>query len=148
MKISFFIKNIFMLKKRVALFFIFSANIFLLAHVIVPHHYHNGIVCKSNILYKKNNDTQKHSNEHEIKRESDFENCLLTKAVFISSKTSRQSIKPPDSDDESLIFFHFFTNIKFASFVPAYDISPIPPFIFFPEQILNNLVGLRAPPIV
>lgn len=143
-----------MIKKRVALFFILLANIFLLAHIIVPHHYHNSIVSISNMLFQTNNDIQKHSytkNEHEIKRKSDIKNCLFPNAVFFSSNTTRLIRKHTESNGKSIILFHFYANLlktKYDLFDTTREISLIPPFKILPEQIKKYIIGLRAPPIV
>ncbi|MBW6489763.1 MAG: hypothetical protein K0B15_01085 [Lentimicrobium sp.] len=54
-----------MVKKRIAIIFLFLVNIVLLAHIIIPHHHHDGAICI----------THSQCNEHDVEN---THNCLAS----------------------------------------------------------------------
>lgn len=143
-----------MIKKKTALFFVLFANFILLAHAVIPHHHHEDEFCVFNVYCNSSDFSQSildldHHNDHN--HSSDAECCDLIQEVIIPSNYLNQFCKCLCFNcDNSLNLNCIATLIdnKIEYFVQEYVKNPIPPLIFTFTQIVNNLFGLRAPPIV
>ncbi len=134
--------------KRIALFFILLANTILLAHTIIPHHHHNGLVA-SVASTKSSHNSDKSFNDHSHDSDDDAD-CALRKEILIPGRSFRSFINPQDYDPEQKLFQDIHNSIPIIT-TPLYYLS------FFSSRIhddvsqylflLNNSQGLRAPPL-
>ena len=144
-----------MIKKRTAIFFILLANIILLAHAVIPHHYHQEQVCIvnehcQNDSIAHNHNTSGHNHQHD--GDNNSESCALKQAVGIPANSVRQEFKWRGCDDNHLEFVHFqavLFSSEFTSFVPQIiQNAQIPLILSSHFNFVSTSLGLRAPPIV
>lgn len=139
-----------MIRKRTAIFFILLANIIILVHAVVPHHYHQMAICVNTSHCQS--DSNAHDHDHEHDGEENSQSCVLKQAVFIPSTQENQFSNCLYAADKPLATIDFqavlFDNGYLAG-APcivswsqtSFDTSS------FTEFIAPSL-GLRAPPIV
>lgn len=134
--------------KRIALFFVLFANIILLAHTIIPHHHHNGLVVSVAATVSTHN-SDKNFNDHSRDKDDDAD-CTLRKEIIIPGRSFRSAINQQNNDPEENLFHVFQNSIPILPapvyYLPCFSSSGhyvIPQYLF----LLNNSQGLRAPPL-
>lgn len=135
--------------KRIAFSFIVFANTLLLAHSIVPHHHHNGLVKNLNIQNRNENNTLNFDDHaHD---DTDDNHCALNREILIPGKSIRtgadqqyENLEEPcfqDNNSAIQISTGPITNLCSSSLNNThYGLSQ---YLF----LLNNSLGLRAPPL-
>lgn len=97
-------------KRFIAISLLFCANLILLAHSIVPHHHHNGIVVSLQLesRYEHNNNDEHnhhhdcdHHDSHDHSKDSDSEHCLLYNLL------TRFVISSKENSDTGAVDMHF-----------------------------------------
>ena len=144
-----------MMKKGTAIFFILLANIILLAHAVVPHHYHQNKVCVNSShcqsdSYAHQHDTSKPNHEHDGENDSHF--CVLKQVVFITSNQWDQfdkclfgSYKPLSLLDFQAVLFDNGFNALIPRIVSTgQTLFKTSTYLSF----VSSSIGLRAPPVV
>lgn len=134
--------------KRIAIFFILFANILVLAHSIIPHHHHKGLVVSVATVNSSHN-SHKSFNDHSSDNDDDAD-CALREEILVPGRSFRFATDQQNENSE----LNFLQGINNA--IPV-SINPI---FYFPcsfSQIqydlaqylflLNNSQGLRAPPL-
>jgi hypothetical protein len=143
-----------MIKKQLAIFFIFLANTILLAHAVVPHHHHETQVCIQNSCCTDNEkpdqqNTLAHSHEHN--GQSGFDLCILKQLVLL-----------PSNNEQGCKCGHHFDGLSPHDGFQAEILIPGPAYLVptetaKPEGFWVNIswsflagssTGLRAPPTV
>jgi hypothetical protein len=144
-----------MFEKQVAIFFIFLANIILLAHAAVPHHQHETQVCIEsshcpNDSIPHNHNTSGHNNQHDGENGSDC--CHIKQLVVVPSNHVKQEGKCSFLTDGHFPDYGFqavLLNLEFQHFRSTVVLNTDVPFrtshyIVF----VKSSLGLRAPPTV
>jgi len=134
--------------KRIALFFILFANTLLLAHSVVPHHHHKGLVVSLDTPLSNDYNNQKinaHSHDN-----GDDADCVLKQEILIPGRSFRSAIDQQNEDSVLNLIQDINNSIPFlanpiyystcSSFRVHYDLAQ---YLF----LLNNSQGLRAPPL-
>ena len=134
--------------KRIAIFFILFANILVLAHSIIPHHHHKGLVVNIATTNSTHNN-DKNFNDHSHDNDDDAD-CALRNEILIPGRSFRYATDQNNEDPE-LNFLQDTNNAITVSINPIfysfcsfsqihYDLSQ---YLF----LLNNSRGLRGPPV-
>jgi hypothetical protein len=141
-----------MIKKLTAYSFILLANIVLLAHVVVSHHYHQNVVCVESSHCQDNNLAHKHNTQEDNHQHdgSSSANCLLKQAVIVSSNQGKNETDCVFCSHLHSLDLHFtlpYTGNEVI--IPICRIVASPPDVFFSfSSYITTSLGLRAPPIV
>lgn len=141
------------MKKAIALFFILTANIILLAHAVIPHHHHESSVCIEKILCPdcdghKHGISQKDCHHHDG---NGSQNCGLNLAVFLPANQEKQDCKLINTHNKHSQPDNFhavlFTN-ESISFVPdIFSSEKISLKSYSYSNFISASKGLRAPPV-
>lgn len=143
-------------KQRAALILLLFANIFLLAHVVVPHSHHDGIVCFSLAeLEHRQHCSGSHDDaencccekeEQSGHHHSNSEDCDLKEIVLRQDNDSHEDILPCDHC-LSLLYSIYPLNDLYQS-DPEYgqrlEIKPY--LITYISPYVGTITSLRAPP--
>lgn len=80
------------MKKATAIFFILCANLILIAHMLVPHHHHEGFACFSPPFHESHHDCQGHHHTDVPDQNSGSEEnkCSLSELLAIIPDAYRQ----------------------------------------------------------
>jgi len=146
-----------MKQKVKALFFVILAlsNINILAHTIIPHHYHKNVVfvekpqCQTQSVKNGHNSTD-HHHEHEDKKNVEY--CDSDQVFVIRSNQVRLDNKYLDLVDNRIslnpVRAHH-PNPELINFLTKYSYNTQPPSVFSTHcQFITSVIGMRAPPIV
>ena len=138
--------------RQTALVIIFLANLFILAHAVVPHSFHDGVICFSEKYHTlENTCTQDHSNtqlyicSHQDKihnhGDCEFDNS------FIRQDNNQHDEIVPCANCLSL-FYVIYTLNEFYLEYPSYeeDIQEKPYINNYTSPQIGYICGLRAPP--
>ena len=123
------------IKKTMALIFLLFAGMVILAHAVVPHHYHNGIPCVA----------EHHDNLHDSHSQGEnAEDCFFSTVYVRLSNNDRQIFQSFDFDllPCFLILFSDYFVFKIEKFEQKPYLLP-----FYTEYVSQSL-GLRAPPVL
>ena len=146
-----------MIEKVKSLFFIILvlANINILAHNIILHHYHKNKICDENSHCQTHSEAHEHSNtdhDHEHDGESSVEHCISNQEFVIRSNRAKLDWKYLDFVDNRINLNQFQANLpdhELLSSVRLYLNNTQPTLIFLSHcQYFGNDPGLRAPPNV
>jgi len=135
--------------KTTSVFFILFAYFILMAHDVVPHHHHKGLVTFHNTKctghkHHEGQPEQEHNHKH------DDQVCILKQSVIIPSNSARYGYFFFDFSEDiysfnCIVFDSSAANSEFLSSI----VLPFSPLIKFQyPNIVNNCLGLRAPPII
>ena len=147
-----------MIKRTAAIFFILLANISLLAHAVIQHHHHSGIICNTSSHCQTDIDVQhpnKPEHNHKHGGNSGANYCTLNQEVELPRNVIKafSSYKDKVRDNNTV---DLFGDVRFVFLRNAF----LPPVFFkttvftrfdsfFSSQVfLSSGLGLRAPPIV
>ena len=141
-----------MIKKITAYSFILLANIVLLAHAVVPHHYHQIVACvesshcpDNNVPYNRDTPEDNHENDG-----SSSANCILQQAVIVSSNQGK-------NETDCIFCSHNHSlDLQFTlpyngneAIIPIFSIvASMPDVSFCFSSYITTSLGLRAPPLV
>jgi hypothetical protein len=140
-----------MIKKRIAIMFVLIANFVLLAHIVMPHHHHEGnvFVLSSHCHQNDNSDDAANNADHKQHHGNhDNECCLLDQDIIIPSNQIRLENLSIDNNTSYYDFHFILESNKLEFYVPEYKRKIILLIRFSYAQIANISLGLRAPPIV
>jgi len=144
-----------MIKRTTAIFFILLANIILLVHAVVPHHYHKSLVCIESSHCQSDGYVHNHStseNDHEHDGSTGTETCILKQVLGIPSNSLKQELKYLGCYEDHSKFAHSEAIIfcsEFIVFVPkTIAIAQIPLITSSHSNFVSTSSGLRAPPVV
>jgi len=144
-----------MIGKTTAIFFLLLANIILLAHAVIPHHYHQEQVCIVNAHCQNDSKAHQHNasgHNHEHDGSEGTQNCVLKQAVAIPANSLKQEFKCLGCDDNHSPLVHLqavLLSHEFNSFVPKIiSIAQIPLKTSSHSCFVHSSLGLRAPPTV
>jgi basic membrane lipoprotein Med (substrate-binding protein (PBP1-ABC) superfamily) len=134
--------------KRIALFFILFANIIFLAHSIIPHHHHNGLVVSvASIKSGHNNDKSFNDHSHDI---DDDANCALREEILIPGRSFRFAANQQEEDKDINTYKSIHNSIPLltnpSDYLSCFSFrihNDISQYLF----VLNKSQGLRAPPL-
>ncbi|MDR2917252.1 MAG: hypothetical protein LBV74_20860 [Tannerella sp.] len=144
------------MKRTIAISFLLLANIIILAHVVIPHHHHNGMpVAFCKISLSDDNSEYTHSfhshsdGENDHSHESDA-NCTLCQ-LYIRADLNNS----PSSLTSALANFHidiptFCLDISSLTDIQGFESLPFrhkPHIISYHSHYIVHSLGLRAPPI-
>jgi hypothetical protein len=121
------------MKKAISVSFLLLANIVLLAHAVVPHHYHGQVpVISCDFQHEQNDDTNDHND------------CLLSK-VYLRFGGDKQLLPFIDVNAELFfcllpVFSDGFSNLETLPF----RYKPYLQFLYLAQ--ISQSLGLRAPP--
>jgi hypothetical protein len=137
------------IRKITSIVFIFLASSIFIAHDVIPHHHHDDQVCFEHHSCSHNNETEKKG----FPDEDTDECCLLAdvKLIVTGSQKTQIICASCSRDDKSEHNFspHFtlFNPEKLLILTPL-PFRQNPCFEYFRLSHVNQIVGLRAPPIV
>jgi len=139
-----------MIKKGFAIFVLLLANIIMLAHSIIPHHYHH-----SEAVCVEQNECETSCNSHETKAEHSHHNSedirlckldkILVKPIEFNFSINLKIEKANNTLLSQAITESFLTHIQNKSIALAkrqYSLSQ------YTYCVLNNSIGRRGPPTV
>lgn len=138
------------MKKTIALFFIFFANIILLAHAALPHHHHGEEVCItiSHFHTSPGGTTFPVDCTHEHDTESPLTNCTLKQLIVVPAVQDK--IEPAffylDNFTESWIFKAEFSGDD--QFTELFRTNSHPRDVLLFHHFIDHAKGLRAPPAI
>jgi len=134
--------------KRIALFFIFLANTLVLAHSIIPHHHHKGLVVGLSTTNSSHN-SHKSFNDHSHDNDDDAD-CALREEILVQGRSFRFATNQQNEDTEQILFPAFHNSLPILTtpvyYLPCFssgDHYVISQYLF----LLNKSQGLRAPPL-
>jgi len=137
--------------KRKAYSLIWLANVIILAHAIVPHHYHYSKICfewdcLSNYDYPKNESESADANRHDTNTDTDL--CCFSDFLpkFSGSACKCTSNEQSDCNSLSELFFMVALIEKNAAPLLFTNYIHIKPKAFN-TNFKNSSFGLRAPPV-
>ena len=84
--------------KRIALFFILLANTLVLAHSVIPHHHHNGLVINSVTPCCDGDDS--HKFDHHSHNTNDDGICALKQEIIIPGRGNRSGADQQNENHE------------------------------------------------
>jgi len=139
-------------KQITGLILLIVANIMLLVHAVVSHHYHQN----SSICFEKTHCENSHEKfeypltEHNHKHDGDTDNCLLKQAVAVPIYVNKQIYgldnNSTDHINFQLILFLSDANYNFTFLKNIYSYFSYIKFHYI--YFVNHCIGLRAPPVV
>ena len=134
--------------KRIALFFILLANTLVLAHSILPHHHHKGLVVSVDTT-KSSHHGDKSFNDHSHDSDDDAD-CALRKEILTPGRSFISARNQQDKDPEQNLFQDIHNSNPILT-TPVYCLSSFSSWIHDDISqylfLLNNSQGLRAPPL-
>lgn len=143
------------MKRGLAIFFLLVANITLLAHAAVPHHYNEGIFCYISTTCQSACDDHEHedhqsSHQHQHDGEQGHMECELKPMVIIPNNINpKQEIAVIELNHLALANFNGIQVIDHNSnhYLNHLDLKrKIPMKLSLYRIFINNSTGLRAPP--
>ena len=141
------------MRKAIAILLILSANIVLLAHVMIPHHHHDNIACFVIPVEEEHDNCCDHDTDHKAQHESNSSDdcCILNDLL---------AIIPDGYKQENFNFEFIFREINFG--IEASDINflaenttfnkfhiafRVKPYLENSYEVFaTQSLGLRAPP--
>ncbi len=139
-----------MIKRTTAFIFILFANIILLAHAVIPHHYHQIKICVEASHCQDDGDEHKNAaSEHEHDGDESSSSCVLKQAdVLLTHQNRKDCVCNPDSDNHNHDFA-VLSNNKLPEIIPIClgKISTLLATSNYSAYLAAS-IGLRAPPIV
>ncbi|MFH1001353.1 MAG: DUF6769 family protein [Bacteroidota bacterium] len=141
------------MRRKIALFILFFANIILLAHAVLPHHHHETYVCLFDKHSYHDNDSSEEKtfchHEHHGQNE-DSADCLLKNLVVLPAKSIKQAFQSFTYTSDYHHFNDFLLNFddERSGFLSSSN-----HFQQFTEEssylnYVSRCLGLRAPPVV
>lgn len=131
--------------KRIALFFVLLANTLVLAHSVIPHHHHKGLVV-SIATTKSDHNCEKSFSDHSHDNNDDTD-CSLRNEILIPGRSFRTSADQNGEDSELNFIKDTNSSISFSEihsyFSPSWSHSDLSLYL----TQLNRSQGLRAPPL-
>ncbi|MDR0333423.1 MAG: hypothetical protein LBI15_08135 [Dysgonamonadaceae bacterium] len=138
-------------KRAISLSFLLLANIVMLAHAVVPHHYHeNTGVCillhcrDSNEAHRHENH---HSQNHEHKGNTLSDECDIDIHAFAKSENN-DCCSYINCDCEQILYTLILDRVSISSFDTKIPFQHKPYLISYHTKYVSQSLGLRAPPIV
>jgi hypothetical protein len=139
------------MKKRIAILFVLLANIILLAHAVLPHHYHEKLFCiesthcTEDATIHTQNSTE-HNHQHDG---TDNTTCVLNQVVIILPNQGRILNEFENCTDTCNHNFYITAPFEYPHLqsLPAI-VSTVPKLNLFFTTFVSPTLGLRAPPVV
>ena len=134
---------------------ILLANVFMLAHAVIPHSHHDGVICFSLEELAHQKQSAQHneipdcctdnSKSHHYPKTID--NCDLKDVIVRQNDDSHEEILP--CADCLSLFFTYYTLNEFYLEKPLFEeILPPKPYIDnYSSPLVGLISGLRAPPV-
>jgi len=119
-------------KKVILLSFLLFAGTIILAHAVVPHHYHNGIP-----LFTENHDVHHSHNQEGV------ENCSFSK-IYVRLSNDRQLFQMLDFNLQPC-FLTLFSDC-FICKIEKTKPNLNPYLLLYHTEYISQSLGLRAPP--
>ena len=155
-------KSGFSIKKAIALSFLFLANAVMLAHAVLPHHHHGGLVYFMATAHHQHDCDHYHCDHHHCNDaqsedgnsdytpcNDDIEDCELA-TIYFKFENQRRTFQRSDFDFDLFSFdFALFTD----NHTPSIDDDIGLPFRQNPYllpchlEYISQSLGLRAPPV-
>jgi hypothetical protein len=140
------------MKRRItAIIFILLANIVLLAHAVIPHHYHEVKICLEN-THCQNDETHHQGtteDEHEHDGDKSSRTCILNQSVILFSNQKKEAFFVIYDTDRHQQFFTVINSNginEIQSTVLWDDLFPTTHTGY--SSYIFKCIGLRAPPLV
>jgi len=142
-----------MIKRSTAYFYILFTSIVLLAHAVIPHHYHESEIFIINPDCQTDNGVHKHGtteHRHESQDETNDENCVIQQVVVIRSNQVRYEPKSQESPDNRKQIIGLTAHLINNSISVPFSIilSNVPASLLSStySTFASIGLGLRAPP--
>jgi hypothetical protein len=136
-------KNRNSIKKAIALAFALFAGMSILAHAVIPHHYHNGIPFMSTAAHHDDAyPDQSYSQEESI------EDCFFAN-VYVILSNDEQLFYSLDFDFDQLpCFLILFSDYSIPKIEnnTGFPVGQKPYLLPYPAEYISQSLGLRAPP--
>lgn len=146
-----------MMRRQIAILLIAFANIFILAHAVVPHYHHDGIVCFDS--QKESKCTSFHIydegeecccvNELADSHHTHLENCDLSQTVERNGDPSEDSISLSPYLSSLLVCISTFQcyDLLDYSMLVVSQLEKYKPYVdTYNSPYVGSIFGLRAPP--
>jgi hypothetical protein len=140
------------MKKALALSFLLLANIAVLAHSAIPHHYHEGVPVAVSVACSADEEAAHVSgcrhHHHQEPSNATLEDCLLERMYARTAVNDRQ----PDAVGCNILLLLLCAPCPaFGSVDVQKDLSPVPfvqkPYVqSYHTRFVARTLGLRAPP--
>jgi hypothetical protein len=137
------------IKKAISLSFVLLANLVMLAHAAVPHHYHEGtgvcvlLHCRDSNEAHKHEEHHSHNHEHEGNVLSD--ECFLGILSFVKNENNG-CCSYTDCDCEQILCTLILDRINVSDFDKKIPPLHKPYTISYHTEYASQSLGLRAPP--
>ena len=140
-----------MIRKFISIVLIFSVNLFLLAHAVLPHHHHNGIPHFYFTQIEEQHDEHTSCCAHN--HEEDSDSCAFDQDVDVVFKSEDHSDCDAGCSDHAHMSGSLLTAVLLSE---LYDTSAlqldvpitIPPYLLpYNQDPVISASGLRAPPL-
>ena len=134
------------MKRALSLSFLLFANIFVLVHLVVPHHYHEN----TGVCFSLHCQDSKEAHRHEPIETQTHKHD----GNPFSDECSIDIIYAPADKNEKYVFLHVKSDLGYILIADSYFVENSPVYfrqnsyapIFYTDYISQSL-GLRAPPI-
>ncbi|MDR2233496.1 MAG: hypothetical protein LBE56_10285 [Tannerella sp.] len=146
------------MKKKIAILCLLSANIFLLAHVVIPHHHHeNGHICVVNTYKFDGKETHRHDqqdtqNQHDDNAGAPSDNCCVVDHIYPPENRLDLKITSPHYPviDHGNAFYILKINLLntqdlVGQSLTYYRLKDC--IALYYTDFISQTLGLRAPPV-
>ena len=141
----------FSLKKAIAISFLLFANTIWLAHAIIPHHHHNGLIFILTTAHQAHDCNSHDDNDAHSDGNCDYplcnsgiENCELA-TIYAKFDSDKRIVS--DNLDLLPVVFALFSNDDIPQIT---DDTGLPfrqkPYLISHTEYISQSIGLRAPP--
>ena len=137
------------IKRFIAISFTILANILLLAHAIVPHHYHESEVCTEISHCEENSSTDKQKSEHNHEHNAEF--CIVSQTFVVRTNQLEQEFLSFECNNRQWQIIVLLKNDiteKLSSHHFKISKNKTPYISTNYSYVFSKSIGLRAPPIV
>ena len=152
------------MKKTIGIPLLLLANIIILAHAIVPHHHHNGIVFSICIFLSDNEDLEYnhahsqpcthyycHNSENHEHDEVFSDNCLLND-LYLPTNNDKQLLSSDDTDVINYSDYFLLFDVVPNQIIEIQDYGNLPfrqkPYLTSSyDYYVTHSLGMRAPPV-
>jgi hypothetical protein len=136
-------------KKAISLSFLLLANIVMLAHAVVPHHYHeNTGVCVMSHC-RDSNEAHRHENNHSQKHEHGgnalSDECSVDIHVFTKNDNNNCCLHSY-CDCEQILYTLILDRVSISNFDIKIPFQHKPYLLSYHTEYISQSLGLRAPP--
>ncbi|MFA6402741.1 MAG: DUF6769 family protein [Salinivirgaceae bacterium] len=141
-----------MIKRTTAFIFILFANIILLAHAVIPHHYHQIKICVEATHCQDDGVTHEQGasgEEHEHDGDESSTSCILNQATVLFTNQSKENFNSIHDTDRQQHFFTLTSSNTCNELIPTISWNVSFPLVnTIHSSFVTASLCLRAPPLV